>query len=357
VVTAAVAAATVRANAPAAGRPQRPPRRAPRAAPLRPPRTTGPTRAPPAKVANVACAAVGPAVACAPPDGTPRTPDRSRAAPALPRAPRPTGKCHPRPRSRVRIPFPGVALNGLHRHAPGHGHPTAPGSRHPRLRHRSVRPPDRLGCPDVSTPQFLTLPPGVFPVELPLSHGPVAALRAIPPSGSSPELCPAVLVHGYTGSKEDFIALLQSLAQVGREVVAIDLPGTYRSPGFETLAPTPGSPLPDYRLSSLGMVAAEVCDTVGSGRPTHLVGHSMGGLISRETVLSHSTELASLTLLCSGPGALGGQGAARARMLIAALSAADPTPDRMRELWEEHMADEIEARVPDTQVRAFLRDR
>jgi len=209
----------------------------------------------------------------------------------------------------------------------------------------------------VSTPQFLTLPPGVFPVELPLSHGPVAALRAIPPSGSSPELCPAVLVHGYTGSKEDFIALLQSLAQVGREVVAIDLPGTYRSPGFETLAPTPGSPLPDYRLSSLGMVAAEVCDTVGSGRPTHLVGHSMGGLISRETVPSHSTELASLTLLCSGPGALGGQGAARARMLIAALSAADPTPDRMRELWEEHMADEIEARVPDTQVRAFLRDR
>ena len=209
----------------------------------------------------------------------------------------------------------------------------------------------------MSTPQFLTLPPGVFPVELPLSHGPVAALRAIPPSGSSPELCPAVLVHGYTGSKEDFIALLLSLAQVGREVVAIDLPGTYRSPGFETLAPVPGTLLPDYRLPSLGMVVAEVCDSLGSGLPTHLVGHSMGGLVSRETVLSHSTELASLTLLCSGPGALGGQGAARVRMLIAALSAAEPTPERMRELWEEHMAGGLEARVPDTQVRAFLRDR
>lgn len=209
----------------------------------------------------------------------------------------------------------------------------------------------------MSTPQFLTLPPGVFPVEMPLSHGPVAALRAIPPSGSSPELCPAVLVHGYTGSKEDFIALLQSLAQVGREVVAIDLPGTYRSPGFETLTSTSGTPLPDYRLPSLGMVVAEVCELVGGGRPAHLVGHSMGGLVARETVLSQSTELASLTLLCSGPGALGGPGAAKVRMLIEALSAIDPTPERMRELWEEYVAEGVEARVADTQVRAFLRDR
>lgn len=209
----------------------------------------------------------------------------------------------------------------------------------------------------MSTPQFLTLPPGVFPVEMPLSHGPVAALRAMPSSGSSPELCPAVLVHGYTGSKEDFLALLQSLAQVGREVVAIDLPGTYRSPGFETLTPTPGTPFPDYRLPSLGMVVAEICELAGGGRPAHLVGHSMGGLVARETVLSQSTELASLTLLCSGPGALGGQGAAKVRMLIAAFTAVEPTPERMRELWEEYVAEGVEARIADTQVRAFLRDR
>lgn len=209
----------------------------------------------------------------------------------------------------------------------------------------------------MSTPQFLTLPPGVFPVELSLPHGPVAALRALPTSGSSPELCPAVLVHGYTGSKEDFIALLQSLAQVGREVVAIDLPGTYRSPGFETLSPVSGSPRPDYRLPSLGMVVAEVCELVGDGRPVHLVGHSMGGLIARETVLSQSTELHTLTLLCSGPGAIAGQAAAQVRMLIAALSAVAPSPDRMRELWEEHVAEGVRTRVTDPEIREFLRDR
>lgn len=104
-------------------------------------------------------------------------------------------------------------------------------------------------------------------MELSLFHGPVAALRAIPSSGSSPELGPAVLVHGDTGSKEDIIALLQSLTQVGREVVAIDLPGTYLSPDFEDLAPILGTPLPDYQLPSRGMVVAEACELRRWGPP------------------------------------------------------------------------------------------
>ena len=207
----------------------------------------------------------------------------------------------------------------------------------------------------MSTPEFLELPPGVRRTDLRLSYGPVAALRALPTSGGT-ELAPAVLVHGFTGSKEDFIALLQSLAQAGREVVAIDLPGTYQSPGPETLTPPPGVRLPDYRLRSLGEVVAEVMDQVGDGGPVHLVGHSFGGLVSREAALVDGSPLASLTLLCSGPGALSGASAIRARNLIAAVSM-DPTSERLHQLWEELFEAEARTRSPKPEVVDFLRDR
>ncbi|WP_460776233.1 alpha/beta fold hydrolase [Nocardiopsis nanhaiensis] len=207
----------------------------------------------------------------------------------------------------------------------------------------------------MSTPEFLELPPGVRRTDLRLSYGPVAALRARPTSGGT-ELAPAVLVHGFSGSKEDFIALLQSLAQAGREVVAIDLPGTYGSPGPETLTPPPGVELPDYRISSLGGVVSEVLDLVGSGGPVHLVGHSFGGLVSRDAALSEKSPLASLTLMCSGPGALSGARAARTRNLIAGISMS-PTAERLRELWDEHFEPEARQRSHRPEVVDFLRER
>ncbi|WP_223830352.1 alpha/beta fold hydrolase [Nocardiopsis quinghaiensis] len=207
----------------------------------------------------------------------------------------------------------------------------------------------------MSTPQFIDLPPGVRRADLTLSYGPVAALRALPTSGGT-ELAPAVLVHGFTGSKEDFIALLQSLAQAGREVVAIDLPGTYQSPGLESLVLPSGVRRPDYRLPSLGAVVAEVLDQVGDGGPVHLLGHSFGGLVSREAALVEMSPLASLTLMCSGPGALSGPSADTTRGLIAAVSR-NPTPERLRELWEEQFDAEARGRTPRSDIRDFLRER
>lgn len=124
----------------------------------------------------------------------------------------------------------------------------------------------------------------------------------------------------------------------------------------QTLPLPAGAQRPDYRLASLGGVVAEVCDLVGAGRPVHLVGHSLGGLVARETALSKTTELLSLTLMCSGPGAFSGEGAARVRAVIAAL-ADDPTPERLRELWEEHVERETAQRVADPEIREFLRER
>ena len=42
---------------------------------------------------------------------------------------------------------------------------------------------------------------------------------------------PALLVPGFTGSKEDFLPVLQPLAAAGRRVFAIDMRGQYESPG------------------------------------------------------------------------------------------------------------------------------
>ena len=40
-----------------------------------------------------------------------------------------------------------------------------------------------------------------------------------------------MILHGYTGSKEDFLALLDQLAAAGRRVIAIDMRGQYQTAG------------------------------------------------------------------------------------------------------------------------------
>ena len=82
----------------------------------------------------------------------------------------------------------------------------------------------------VSTPTSLELPDGVRRTTIMTGRGPFAALEAAPPSGVC-EREPALLVPGYTGSKEDFLAILGLLADGGRQVVAIDMRGQFETPG------------------------------------------------------------------------------------------------------------------------------
>jgi pimeloyl-ACP methyl ester carboxylesterase len=82
----------------------------------------------------------------------------------------------------------------------------------------------------VSTPTSLVLPDGVRRTEIRTSRGSFAALEALPVPGVC-ERDTALLVPGYTGSKEDFLALLDQLAAAGRQVFAIDMRGQYQTPG------------------------------------------------------------------------------------------------------------------------------
>jgi pimeloyl-ACP methyl ester carboxylesterase len=135
------------------------------------------------------------------------------------------------------------------------------------------------------------------PVTLGSIDGPLAALRAEPTGGAvDGPPATAVLVPGYSGSKEDFAPLIDPIAAAGIGVLALDLPGQYESPG-------PGGEA-DYHPAALGPVlAGVVAEEVDAGRRVLLLGHSFGGLVARAAVLA-GAPVRGLTLMDSGPGEL-----------------------------------------------------
>jgi pimeloyl-ACP methyl ester carboxylesterase len=169
--------------------------------------------------------------------------------------------------------------------------------------------------------RFLTLPSGT-----------VAVLDAAAVGGDP--VGTALLVPGFTGSKEDFILILDTLVEAGFRVVAMDQPGQYQSPG-----PARRSA---YTVRWLGGVVDEVAAALGDP-DLHLLGHSFGGLVARAAVLARPDRYRSLTLMCSGPAAIDGNRRERmarlepyARLGMAALYAelereAGPAPEPLGE--------------------------
>jgi pimeloyl-ACP methyl ester carboxylesterase len=127
--------------------------------------------------------------------------------------------------------------------------------------------------------------------------GPLAALDTGGPAAEGT----ALLVAGYTGSKEDFAPLLAPLAAAGVRAVAIDQRGQYESPGPDD----PGR----YGVAELAgdLLAVGRALRADAGDPVHLLGHSFGGLVARAAVLADPTMFASLALLGSGPSRLTGR--------------------------------------------------
>jgi pimeloyl-ACP methyl ester carboxylesterase len=181
--------------------------------------------------------------------------------------------------------------------------------------------------------------------RVPAASGDLAALVAEPPS-DAPEKAPVLLVPGYTGSKEDFLPALAPLARAGHRAVAVDLRGQYESTG-------PDDPSA-YTVDALAKDVATLLAGLGGG--VHLVGHSFGGLVVRRAVLDGARPR-SLTLVGSGPAALGGKRAEIVRLMavllaeggggVAAIADASAALDR---------EDPRMAAVP-AEVHDFLRER
>jgi pimeloyl-ACP methyl ester carboxylesterase len=237
----------------------------------------------------------------------------------------------------------------------------------------------------VSTPTSLDLPGGVRRTTIHTSRGAFAALEAAPVSGVW-EREAALLVPGYTGSKEDFLAILDLLADGSRQVIAVDMRGQFQT------APAAGRD--GYSAAALGADVAAIVHATGA---RHLVGHSYGGLVVREAVLSETgllgeaglaaeagllgeaglagaagladgvglagaeLEIESVTLMGSGPGALHGPRAREVRLMLTALGVTDDhIPDRgtladgIAEIWRARLEPQaIAAGVP-APIIAFL---
>jgi pimeloyl-ACP methyl ester carboxylesterase len=208
----------------------------------------------------------------------------------------------------------------------------------------------------VSTPTSLELPDGVRPTTVRTRRGSFAALEAVPVSGVC-EREPALLIPGYTGSKEDFLAVLGQLADHGRQVVAIDMPGQFE---------TPGAAGPDgYTPSAL---AADIAGVIQATGAKHLLGHSYGGLVAREALLRTRSQddIGSFTLMSSGPSALTGPRAEELRLMLTALgvtvtNAGDASlPDRealaagIAGLWRDYLEPRAVADGVPAPIVAFL---
>jgi pimeloyl-ACP methyl ester carboxylesterase len=204
----------------------------------------------------------------------------------------------------------------------------------------------------VSTPRSLYRSARVSATTIHTSRGSFAALSA-DPAGLG-ERQPALLIPGYTGSKEDFLPVLESLAAAGRAVVAIDMRGQYES-----------DPAPDRAGYELDQLASDViwaaAAIAGESDRVHLLGHSFGALVARQAALVAPWAVASLTLIGSGPGTIGGQ---RAQVLRDVLTYLEPAGDDIEllgtmigHIWDSQLRPQAQAEGTPPEIIEFLAER
>jgi pimeloyl-ACP methyl ester carboxylesterase len=196
----------------------------------------------------------------------------------------------------------------------------------------------------VSTPRTLTLPDGVHPATLDTDRGGFATLQARPDVGTP--LGTVLLVPGWTGSKEDFTPLVHHLARYGWITVAVDQRGQYETPG-----PADASA---YGLAEFGADVVAMSQALGGY--SQLVGHSFGGLVAREAVLTDPSVFSTITLLCSGPAAFSDEVTRQGLQMLA--YGLDNLPiEQVYDLKLDHDSKEPGYEAPAEEIAAFLRKR
>ncbi|MPY62880.1 alpha/beta fold hydrolase [Streptomyces spongiae] len=168
----------------------------------------------------------------------------------------------------------------------------------------------------MSRPATFAPPPGARAHRLRTPRGEFAVIEA-----GTAEKGTVLLLPGFTGSKEDFIALHQPLADAGYRTIAVDGRGQYETPG-------PKDDEAPYAQDELAQDVLAQVATV-SDTPVHLVGHSLGGQIARAAVLLDPAPFASLTLMSSGPAQISVSQQQRVKLLRDALTVMD-----MAQVWD-----------------------
>ncbi|WP_433892291.1 alpha/beta fold hydrolase [Streptomyces sp. CA-111067] len=195
----------------------------------------------------------------------------------------------------------------------------------------------------MSRPSALDLPENVTARRLETSRGEFAVLDAAAViEGVGPPRGTALLVPGFTGSKEDFLDLLAPLSTAGFRVVAVDGRGQHESGG-----PRDESAYAQRELAADIIAQTSALHENETAAPVHLLGHSLGGHLVRAAVLSAdrpADRWASLTLMSSGPAEISAAQQVRTQMLVDFL----PTTD-METAWQAMRRMDAENGVqPDT---------
>ncbi|MFF3031787.1 alpha/beta fold hydrolase [Streptomyces rubiginosohelvolus] len=175
----------------------------------------------------------------------------------------------------------------------------------------------------MSRPPTFAPPPCARARVLATERGDFAVLDAVP---RTPPRATALLLPGYTGSKEDFVALLEPLTGAGYRVVAVDGRGQFESKGTDRQE--------CYAQGELARDVLAQAAALGEGPgELHLLGHSLGGQIARAAVLLDASPFRSLTLMSSGPAEVVAAQRDKVKMLSDALSVLS-----MDEVWQAMQA-------------------
>lgn len=137
------------------------------------------------------------------------------------------------------------------------------------------------------------VPDGVKPVTVPSPAGDLSGLWAQPPEGQAVRGT-VLMIPGFTGSKEDFLQIMPVLAERGWRILA------YSQRGQADSAAPDG--VDAYRLEDFASDAEHIARDLAerTGENIHLLGHSFGGVVARQTVLRAPELFVSLTLFSTG---------------------------------------------------------
>lgn len=198
----------------------------------------------------------------------------------------------------------------------------------------------------MSTPPRVTLPETAVVEQWQLRGG----HRAVLHSRLSDADEWVVMIPGFTGSKEDFIALPDLLADSGVGMLTFDQFGQYESAASDD----PQAYQLDALAQDVRSIIAVARERFGRTDPPHVLGHSFGGLVAQQAVTQPGFEARSFIAFCTGPGALPPERWGALPELVAALPHTD-----LAELWERKLAIDAAAGVPEPphEIREFLRTR